>query len=168
MNTNPASASYATSGFSARMGWGSRPALLLVDVCTAYWTASSPLSLLSNPAATEAPAVMRRLLAAARAARVPVIWTQVRYEKADMADAGLFWKKAKALDVWKVGDERDLADWMEGLVPREGETVVVKRYPSAFFGTALSTDLTVGVISWENSSEWKIVDSDGEQPGFRC
>lgn len=128
LTTNPASASYATSGFSRRMGWGSRPALLLIDVCTAYWTATSPLSLLDNPSAANSPASMRTLLAAARTGGVPVIWTQVRYDAGrEMKDAGLFWCKAKALDVWREGDERGLGSWMEGLVPEQEEVVVTKR-----------------------------------------
>jgi nicotinamidase-related amidase len=142
--SNPATASYNTSGFARRMGWGSRPALLLIDVCTAYFDDKSPLSILSNPAGAHSPVVMRSLLHAAREGGVPVVWTQVKYEREDMADAGLFYCKAKALDVWKVGDRRGLGEWVEGLVPEKGESVVSKRYPSAFFGTCLSTDLRVG------------------------
>lgn len=138
------SASYARSGFANRMGWGTRPALLIIDVCTAYWTESSPLSLLGNPAAEAAPDSMRRLLAAARAgAGVPVIWSQVEYTSPDMADAGLFWRKAKVLDVWKRGDGRGLANCLDGLEPDDRDTVVTKKYASAFFGTALATELQV-------------------------
>lgn len=125
------------------MGWGKRPALLLVDVCTAYWTPYSPLSLIGNPAAENAPDSMRRLLAAARQGNVPVLWTQVEYSRPDMADAGLFWHKAKMLVVWKKGDQRGLASWMEGLIPDENDVVVVKKYPSAFFGTSLASELQV-------------------------
>lgn len=142
--SNPATASYATSGFSQRMGWGSRPALLLIDVCTAYFTESSPLSILSNPEGANSPVVMRNLLAAAREGQMPVIWTQVKYD--DMKEAGLFYSKAKSLDVWRTGDDRGLAEWVEGLVPKSGEIVVSKRYPSAFFGTTLSTDLRVRCV----------------------
>lgn len=105
---------YRSNWCRNRMGWGKRPALLLVDVCTAYWTSSSPFSLLGNPAAESAPDSMRRLLAAARQGNVPVLWTQVEYSRPDMADAGLFWHKAKMLDVWKRGDERGLAVWVMG------------------------------------------------------
>ncbi|ETN38352.1 uncharacterized protein HMPREF1541_06387 [Cyphellophora europaea CBS 101466] len=138
-----ASASYASSGFSCRMGWGKRPALLLIDVCTAYWSEGSPLSILSNPDGARSPESMRKLLAAARAGNVPVIWTEVKYQNKDMSDAGLFWCKTKALDVWKEGDTRGLANWLPGLEPAESDVLVTKRYPSAFFGTALATDLQV-------------------------
>lgn len=171
--TNPASASYASSGFSNRMGWGARPALLLIDVCTAYWTASSPLSILSNPAGARSPDSMRALLAAARAGGVPVIWTEVKYTKRDMSDAGLFWCKTKALDVWRTGDDRGLAEWLPGLVPVEGDVLVTKRYPSAFFGTVLATDLqvlgvdTLVVCGVSTSGCVRATVLDAMQHGFR-
>ncbi|KAJ5917956.1 hypothetical protein N7454_010331 [Penicillium verhagenii] len=133
--------SYARSGFSNRMGWGKRPALLIIDVCKAYWTEGSPLSLLGNPAAESAPESMRHLLLAAREGEVPVLWSEVKYLRPDMSDAGLFWLKAKPLDVWLEGDKRGLADYMDGLEPAIGDTVVVKKYASAFFGTTLATEL---------------------------
>lgn len=137
------STSYARSGFSNRMGWGKRPALLIIDVCKAYWTEGSPLSLLGNPAAELAPDSMRQLLSAAREGDVPVIWSEVKYSRADMSDAGLFWLKAKPLDVWLKGDNRGLADYMDGLEPALDDTVIVKKYASAFFGTTLATELQV-------------------------
>ena len=129
------------------MGWGSRPALILIDVCKAYFTEGSPLSLLSNPAGASSVDSMRRLLAAARTGHVPVIWSEVQYSSPDMADAGLFWKKAKVLDVWLKGDSRGLADYMEGLEPQQGDVVVVKKYASAFFGTSLASELQVRTSS---------------------
>lgn len=113
-------------GFGNRIGWGHRPALILIDVCKAYWTTGSPLDTSSNPASIASLHVMRRLLAAARESGVPVIWTTVQY-KSDMSDAGLFFRKAKQLDIWAEGDERGLAGWVEGLEPRVGEEVVAKR-----------------------------------------
>ena len=63
-----------------------------------------------------------------------------------MKDAGLFWTKTKALDVWRIGDRRGLDESVEGLDPivvdvGGDEWVVKKKYPSAFFGTTLATDL---------------------------
>ncbi|CZT15655.1 related to Maleamate amidohydrolase [Ramularia collo-cygni] len=130
-------ASYRASGFANRLGWGQKPALLLIDVCKAYFHPTSPLSLLSNPAASASPDVMRNLLSAARSSpdNIPIIWTKVAY--GDMAEAGIFYHKAKVLEVFHHDDPRGLGDWIEGLEPREGETVVTKKYPSAFFGTDL-------------------------------
>ncbi|KAK7943885.1 uncharacterized protein PG986_012998, partial [Apiospora aurea] len=136
-------------------GLGPRPALLLIDVCKAYWTPGSPLDLSSFPPARKCPAVIQRLLAAARASGVPVIWTAVEYHPGlAMADAGLFWKKSKSLRVFNRGlDDQGLGGWLEGLEPLAGndggggggagELVVKKKYASAFFGTALASDLQV-------------------------
>ncbi|OHE90447.1 hypothetical protein CORC01_14259 [Colletotrichum orchidophilum] len=111
---HPEAASYAASGYGNRTGWGSRPALLLVDICKAYSTPSSPLDLSGNPSATFVPESAARLVAAAREGGVPVIWTAVEYKDPDMADAGPFWLKAKTLAVWQVGGDlhaQGLADW---------------------------------------------------------
>ena len=143
---HPASESYLKSGFAQKMGWGPHPALLIIDVCTAYWTPGSPLDISANPSGASSPSSMRALLAAARAGGVPVIWSKVQYTSPTMADAGLFYSKSKSLSVWQNGDARGLASYVEGLVPEERDVVVVKKYASAFFGTALTTELTVAGV----------------------
>ncbi|KAJ7710622.1 N-carbamoylsarcosine amidase [Mycena rosella] len=138
-------AAYLNAGFSKKMGWGARPALLIVDACTAYWAPGSPLDTSHNPASAAAPAAMKRLLDAARAGGAPVVWTRVEYAEPDMRDAGVFWLKSKSLDVFRRGDARGLGAWVEaaGLTPLAGEAVIAKKYPSAFFGTDLATRLHV-------------------------
>ncbi|KAF2743484.1 Isochorismatase hydrolase [Sporormia fimetaria CBS 119925] len=133
--------SYEKAGFAHKIGWGARPALLLIDVCNAYWTEGSPLDTSANPAAARAPASIARLVDAARAGRVPLIWTRVEYTEPDMSDAGLFVRKAPLLKVWQRGNESGLEDWLPDLAPASGEVVIPKRYPSAFFATDLATRL---------------------------
>lgn len=140
------STDYNRAGFANIMGWGSKPALLVIDVCKAYWAEGSPLDISHNPAGAAAPDSMRRLLAAAREGEVPVLWSKVQYIHPEMLDAGLFYKKAKALTVWQKGDARGLHEPLEGLVPDSQDIVVVKQYASAFFGTSLASSLhTLGV-----------------------
>ncbi len=134
---------YSSTGFGRRMGWGTRPALVLVDVCKAYWTPGSPLDLTAHQPSAASPEVMKRLVAAARRAEVPVVWTTVEYTDGGMRDAGLFWLKSKNLSVWQTGDDRGLGDFLDGLTPEAGDLVIKKKYPSAFFGTTLATDLKV-------------------------
>lgn len=134
---------YVQSGFSHKIGWGSKPALLLVDVCNAYWTKGSPLDTSSNPASKAAPASIGRLVDAAREGRVPLIWTRVQYTEPDMSDAGFFFCKAPLLKVWQKGNESSLESWVRGLEPKDGEIVIPKRYPSAFFATDLNTRLQI-------------------------
>ncbi|KAI5369717.1 putative isochorismatase [Septoria linicola] len=52
-----------------------------------------------------------------------------------MSDAGLFYKKARVLDVWLQGDERGYDEPLPGLEPVEGEHMILKKHASAFFGT---------------------------------
>ncbi len=167
---------FTRSGFANRMGWGKRPVLLIIDVCTAYWTPGSPLDLTAHKPSSAAPDVIRRLLEAARGSETPVIWTAVEYS--DMRDAGLFWLKSKSLDVWKKGDSRGYYSWMDGLVPLsdgEGndELVIRKKYPSAFFGTSLATDLhvlgadTVVLCGVSTSGCVRASTLDAMQYGFR-
>jgi len=166
-------ASYERSGFSQKMGWGDRPALILIDVCKAYWSAGSPLDTSANPESVEAPASMRRLLAAARSAKVPVIWTKVYYDRQDMADAGLFYAKAKMLTVWQKGDTRGFDGYVDGLVPEPEELIVTKKMPSAFFGTTLAADLhllnvdTLIICGVSTSGCVRATTLDAMQHGFR-
>ncbi|EME50356.1 hypothetical protein DOTSEDRAFT_121005 [Dothistroma septosporum NZE10] len=138
--------SYRAAGFSNRIGWGTRPALLLIDVCKAYFTPGSPLDVTSNPAAANSIDVMKSLLAAAREAKVhstshwlPIIWTQVQYTRPDMSDAGLFYKKAPVISVFSATSTRGLNENIPGLEPLDGEDIILKKHPSAFFGTELAS-----------------------------
>lgn len=173
MSSNDSAADYAKAGFAQKMGWGTRPALILIDVCTAYWTEGSPLDTSTNLESVKSPASMRILLAAAREAKVPVIWTKVYYEKKDMADAGLMYTKAKALTVWQKGDARGFDSYVEGLVPEEEESIVVKKMPSAFFGTTLAADLqllnvdTLVICGVSTSGCVRATTLDAMQHGFR-
>jgi nicotinamidase-related amidase len=134
-------ADYVRSGFAGKIGWGPKPALLLVDVCNAYWHKDSPLDTSANPASAAAPASIARLVAAARHGNVPLLWTRVEYTQPDMSDAGVFFCKAPLLSVFLKGNESGLESWLSGLEPKEGDVVISKRYPSAFFATDLSTRL---------------------------
>ena len=128
------------SGFSGRVGWGARPAVVVIDLVRAYTHPDGPFALPDAQAAVEATA---ELVETARDKDVPVVWTVVRYT-AGLADGGLFVRKVPALACFAedaAGDWGDLA-----LEPEAGELVVVKQYASAFFGTSLATTLhTAGV-----------------------
>jgi maleamate amidohydrolase len=126
--------------FSGRVGWGSRPALLVVDLVRAYTEPDGPFAL---PDVGPAVTAVADLVAAARAGGHPVVWTAVRYT-ADLADGGLFVRKVPALAAFADGAP---GGWGElALAPAPGEPVLVKQYASAFFGTPLATTLhTAGV-----------------------
>lgn len=126
---------YRRAGFNARLGFGSKPAVVIVDVCNAYLERSSPL----YAGVEDAVASAARIADAARAADVPVIFTRVQYRPGG-ADGGVFFRKVPALRAFEEGNP--LADFPEDLRPLDGETVVTKQYASAFFGTSLAATLT--------------------------
>lgn len=121
--------------FDGRLSFGKRPALLIVDFVMAYLDAASPL----YAQVEDALASNERLLAAARAAEIPVIFTNVVYQ-ADGADGGLFYKKIPSLRVFVEGSS--LGAFPPSLQPKEGELVVSKQFASAFFGTSLAATLS--------------------------
>ncbi|KAK4446637.1 Isochorismatase-like protein [Podospora aff. communis PSN243] len=141
LDTHPSHTRYRAAGYGQRMGWGTRPALLLIDVCAAYWKPGSPLDLSHNPEGAASPDSMRRLVASARAGGVPVCHAQVRYNHPNMLDGGVQAKKTKTILAWQDGDPRGLDALLPGLEPQPEDVLVLKRNPSAFFGTTLSTEL---------------------------
>jgi maleamate amidohydrolase len=83
------------------------------------------------------------LLQAARAAGIPVIHTKVMYHPSG-ADGGWFVRKVPALRNLIQGEP--LAEIDPKVAPLPEEVVIVKQYPSPFFGTPLAPMLaTLGV-----------------------
>ena len=121
--------------FDGSLGFGARPALILVDFVQAYFDRNSPLYAGVEDALSSA----LRIRAAARKAGIPVFYTNVVYREGG-ADGGVFYRKVPALEVFVQGNP--LGGWPEGLEPAEDETVISKQYPSAFFGTSLDATLT--------------------------
>lgn len=124
--------------YNNRLGFGKRPALLLVDFVRAYFDEACPLY--AGESARSSLASALRIRDAARAAEVPVIYTNVVYQPGG-ADGGVFFRKAKVLKNMVVGSP--MGEWAEGLQPADDELVISKQYPSAFFGTSLASTLHV-------------------------
>jgi len=129
------SANYV-GAFDGRLSFGKRPALLIVDFVMAYLDPASPL----YAQVEDALASNERLLAAVRAANIPVFFTNVVYQ-ADGADGGLFFKKIPSLRVFLEGSP--LGAFPPSLTPVDGERVISKQLASAFFGTSLAETLSV-------------------------
>ncbi len=157
---------YQRAGFGATLPFGERPALLVVDVVRAYVDPASPLYAAGF---VEALAPNRRLVAAAREARVPVIFTRVAYD-ARGRDGGLFFRKVPALRAFLPGSP--LGAFVDGLEPLADETVVTKQYASAFFGTSLASTLqasgvdTVLITGFSTSGCVRASTLDALQHGF--
>jgi nicotinamidase-related amidase len=128
---------YAAGGFGGALAPGKRPALLVIDFVRAYLVPGSPL----YAGVDSAHAACRELLAAARAAGIPIVHTNVQYQPGGR-DGGVFFRKVPALKSFEAGAHPELAAFAEGLEPAPGETLITKQYASAFFGTSLASTLT--------------------------
>jgi maleamate amidohydrolase len=123
------------AAFSGRVGWGARPAVVVIDLVRAYTHPNGPFAL---PQAQEAVEATTELVETAREKDVPVYWTVVRYAPT-LADGGLFVRKVPALACFAEDAQGGWGDL--ALEPDAGEVVVVKQYASAFFGTSLAPTL---------------------------
>ncbi len=132
--TQDLSANYKKA-YDNRLGFGSSPALILVDFVQAYFDETCAL----YAGVEDALACALRIRELARAAGVPVIYTNVVYYE-DGRDGGIFFKKAPVLKNFLVGNP--MGDWPSGLQPADDELVISKQYPSAFFGTPLASTLS--------------------------
>lgn len=152
--------------FDGHLPFGRAPALLLVDIVMAYLMPGSPLY---DRRFEQALAVNKRLVAAARAAGIPVIFTNVVYQPGG-ADGGLFYRKIDALAMFERG--RAEGAFPPSLQPLPGELVVSKHYASAFFGTSLASTLTalridtVIVTGFSTSGCVRATTLDALQHGF--
>ncbi len=113
---------------------GARPAVLVVDFSRGF---TDPECTLGSDLTREVEAT-NRVLAVAREREIPVIFTAIGFEP-NLKDASLWLEKLPALEELIVGSK-----WVEidpRLERREDETVVLKKGPSAFFGTNLPSIL---------------------------
>lgn len=157
---------YRQKGLAGELGFGREPAVLVIDLIIGFTDPSSPLGadLELQVAAT------RRLLDAARGQRVPVFFTTTTYGP-DCRDAGHFLRKVPSLETLQQGSR-----WVEidpRFERRPEETIVDKKYASAFFGTALASTLralaadTVLVCGCTTSGCVRASVVDALQHGFR-
>jgi nicotinamidase-related amidase len=125
---------YVRKGFAARVGFGARPALLVIDIIRAFTDLRSPLA--SN--LDSQVAAIGTLLPAARQQEIPVIFSTVAYD-ADLQEAGIWIRKIPS-NSWLV----EGSEWVElddRLDRQPREMLLVKKYASCFFGTDLAARL---------------------------
>ena len=157
---------YKNRGFAQRVGFGQRPALLIIDFIKAFTDLASPLA--SNLDAEIA--ATQQLLAEARRLQIPIAFTTVEYDEG-FRDAGVFIKKVPSLSVLKKGSPMVEVD--DRLSPLPNEHLLVKKYASAFFGTSLASTLTAAgvdtliITGCTTSGCVRASAVDGCQYGFR-
>ena len=136
--TEDKQAIYEHAQLGHRLGFGKKPALIVVDFQLGFTVPEqSPLAgnLDVEVAATN------ELIAAARKKNIPVIFTVVGYDPHRQDDAGLWPEKAPSLRMLTIGS--DLVKLDPRLNHEPGDLVITKKYASGFFGTYLASTLTM-------------------------
>lgn len=131
---------YELSGFGHEIGFGAKPAILVIDV-QYRTTGDHPVPIeqaiqemyptACGERAWQAVDVIAGLLETARAKDVPVLYPCVAPKAA--IDAGVFGQINPGItNIAQRG-----YDFVEAIAPQDGDVVIPKRHASAFFGTAL-------------------------------
>lgn len=121
--------------FDNRIGFGKKPCVIVIDFIEAYTRKGAAFF---GQGVVDAVEETVELLAAARTAKIPIIYTKVLYHPSGM-DGGLFVKKVPALRQLVAGEP--LAEIDHRIPPAPEDLVIVKNYPSCFFGTTLASTL---------------------------
>ena len=135
MTTDDGLSANYQKAFGKRIGYGAKPALIMIDFVQAYFDKTCAL----YAGVEDALASAVRLQKAARRSGVPVIYTNVVYDKRG-ANGGRFYQKSMTLHNFLEGSP--MGAWPPGLDVADDELVVSKQYPSAFFGTSLASTLS--------------------------
>ncbi len=122
---------YQRQGYGGTSGFGSRPAVIVVDFVNGF---ADPEQF-GGGNIGEAIDNTARLLPAARKANVPIAFTRVVYAD-DGSDVGVFCLKAPKLA--NLTENAFSSQIVEALSPESSDLVVRKNQPSAFFGTGLT------------------------------
>ena len=161
-----AQAIYEKAGITGKVGFGRKAAVAVVDLSFGFTDPECTL----GADLTQVVMQNRRLLEAAREKDLPVFFTTVAY-RGDMSDAGVWAEKFPSLDTLKEGRRDVELDDRLGRLP--SETLIVKKYPSAFFGTPLASELitrgvdTLIVTGATTSGCVRATAVDSLQYGFR-
>lgn len=158
---------FAARGFGIKIGFGERPALLVIDMLKGFTDPSMPLGAnLDSQIAAQQP-----LLKVAHERGIPVIFSTVIYSDADLKDAGLWGIKMKGSLTLKAGTPAVEID--PRLDMQKSDSLLVKKYASCFFGTDLVSRLmnhradTLIVVGCTTSGCVRATAVDAVQHGFR-
>jgi maleamate amidohydrolase len=125
--------------YDTRIGFGHRPALILVDFVEAYFDKSCDL----YAGVEDTLASVIRIREAARKAGILIIYTNVAYQKSVITGSQVY-QKAAPLRYFLEGSP--MGAWPSSLLPADAELVISKQYPSALFTTSLASTLSAAGI----------------------
>lgn len=157
---------FQARGFAQRIGFGTRPAVLVVDLIKGFTDPARPL----GADLDEQIIATSRVLDSSRGVGVPILYTTTHYHPS-LVDAGVWALKSPNLaDLSEDGDGHELDP---RLGRRADEMIVLKKYASGFFGTDLAARLTsmrvdtVIVTGATTSGCVRATVVDAMQSGFR-
>lgn len=159
---------FTQRGFGLTIGFGHRPAVLVIDMIRAF---TNPDTMLGANLDAQIEAT-QNLLSIARARSIPVIFSTVSYDDVDLKDAGIWALKQRGVMDLRTGTPEVELDQRLQRMPSEGW--LVKKYASCFFGTDLSSRLlsqgidTLLIAGCTTSGCVRATAVDALQTGFRA
>ncbi len=134
---------YRAAGFGRKTGLGKRPALLIIDVQyrtlgtkpMPFWEAIKEFPTSCGDVGWKAVEQIARILPVFRQNGWPVLYPHVSQKES--FDKGRLSDKVPAI----MGIARHGYDFVAEVAPNEGDILVPKKHPSAFFGTPLASYL---------------------------
>ncbi len=168
MTSDETWAFYRERGIGDRVGFGTSPAVVVVDMSRAFTDPNTRVGAEQG----ETVAAIARVLAAARArGGVPVFFTTMAFEP-DGRDGGTWGKKIPALLDLHTDDPAAM-EIDPRIAPGDAEIVLNKKFASAFFGTPLASQLasrgvdTVILTGCSTSGCIRATAVDGVSYGYR-
>ena len=135
MNDNPHDpedvAVYDKQGFGNRVGFGNKPAVLVIDFINGFADPDT----FGGGNIQESVEKTAELLAVARHMDLPIVFTSHVYAE-DGSEDGIFNLKSPGLEKLKRGSQE--VQVVDELEPRPGERILEKHYPSGFCNTDLT------------------------------
>ena len=122
---------YEKQGFGNRIGFGGKPALIVIDFINAF---NDP-DMFGGGSIQSAIDHTEELLGLARHLDLPIAFTSHAYAT-DRSEDGIFNMKSPGLS--KLVPNTRATAIVDQLEPRPGERVISKHYPSGFFATDLA------------------------------
>ncbi len=158
---------FRARGFGIKIGFGERPAIIVIDMLKGFTDPKMPLGAnLDSQIEAQQP-----LLAVAHERHIPVIFSTVIYNDADLKDAGLWGIKMKGSFSLKAGTPAVEID--PRLEMKSSDSLLIKKYASCFFGTDLVPRLmnqrvdTLIIVGCTTSGCVRATAVDAVQNGFR-
>lgn len=127
-------------GFGKLLGFGEKSCLIIVDMIKGFTDPSMPMGSDLTPKITQ----INKIINMAHSTDIPVIFTTIAYDDDTLADSGIWYQKMEGLKTLRSGTEAVNID--ERLNFQPGDSLIIKKYASAFFGTDLISRLNSGKI----------------------